>query len=203
MPAAGGWVGCDIVGGRGARRASRVRRMPCASTMGLRGTNGEIVLGGADFALACACTPGRLRRRRNPLRHAAGPRRGGPSASVNAETGAVQLSIIAEAGVRGVVRLRADRAGRTPLVPLWLDLTAAPNSRIACRRQPASGKAKWGTGPGLSEDGKVAMGERPGEPDSGQRRRSSAGISRSLWAAGPWSALPSTGPSSPAIWAAS
>jgi uncharacterized 2Fe-2S/4Fe-4S cluster protein (DUF4445 family) len=56
MPAAGGWVGGDIVVGvvrAGVPRAGQ----PLTLYVDL-GTNGEIVLGNADFALACACSAG-------------------------------------------------------------------------------------------------------------------------------------------------
>jgi uncharacterized 2Fe-2S/4Fe-4S cluster protein (DUF4445 family) len=56
MPGAGGWVGGDIVAGvvrAGLPRASE----PLSLYVDL-GTNGEIVLGGPDFALACACSAG-------------------------------------------------------------------------------------------------------------------------------------------------
>jgi uncharacterized 2Fe-2S/4Fe-4S cluster protein (DUF4445 family) len=55
MPAAGGWVGGDIVAG--VVRAGLPRAGELTLYVDL-GTNGEIVLGGADFALACACSAG-------------------------------------------------------------------------------------------------------------------------------------------------
>jgi uncharacterized 2Fe-2S/4Fe-4S cluster protein (DUF4445 family) len=55
MPAAGGWVGGDIVAG--VVRAGLPRTTELTLYVDL-GTNGEIALGGAEFALACACSAG-------------------------------------------------------------------------------------------------------------------------------------------------
>jgi uncharacterized 2Fe-2S/4Fe-4S cluster protein (DUF4445 family) len=55
VPAAGGWVGGDIVAGLVRAGFSR------AADLGLYvdlGTNGEVALGGSEFALACACSAG-------------------------------------------------------------------------------------------------------------------------------------------------
>jgi uncharacterized 2Fe-2S/4Fe-4S cluster protein (DUF4445 family) len=56
LPAAGGWVGGDIVAGV-ARAGLPVRDGAPALYVDL-GTNGEIALGARDFALACACSAG-------------------------------------------------------------------------------------------------------------------------------------------------
>ncbi len=56
IPAAGGWVGGDIVAG-----LARAGFPESDDGLGLYvdlGTNGEVALGGRDFALACACSAG-------------------------------------------------------------------------------------------------------------------------------------------------
>lgn len=55
IPAAGGWVGGDIVAG--VVRAGFQNRENVSLYVDL-GTNGEIVLGNKDFAMACACSAG-------------------------------------------------------------------------------------------------------------------------------------------------
>ena len=55
VPGAGGWVGGDILAG--AVRAGFSRAAETALYVDL-GTNGEIVFGNADFALACASSAG-------------------------------------------------------------------------------------------------------------------------------------------------
>jgi uncharacterized 2Fe-2S/4Fe-4S cluster protein (DUF4445 family) len=97
-PAAGGWVGGDIVAG--AVRAGFSRSGGAALYVDL-GTNGEIVLGGAEFALACACSAG-------PAFEGGGIRCGMRAdrgavdgAAIDAETGALQLSVIGGGRVRG------------------------------------------------------------------------------------------------------
>ena len=56
IPGAGGWVGGDIVSG--VVRAGLPRATDVLTLYVDLGTNGEIVLGGSDFALACACSAG-------------------------------------------------------------------------------------------------------------------------------------------------
>jgi uncharacterized 2Fe-2S/4Fe-4S cluster protein (DUF4445 family) len=100
VPAAGGWVGGDIVAGV-ARIGFPRREQGLALYVDL-GTNGEIALGGADFAMACACS--------------AGPafEGGGIQCGMRADQGAVdgatideqkrtlELSVIGGGAVRGV-----------------------------------------------------------------------------------------------------
>jgi uncharacterized 2Fe-2S/4Fe-4S cluster protein (DUF4445 family) len=155
VPAAGGWVGGDIVAG--AVRAGFPRSPDAMSLYVDLGTNGEIVLGGADFALACACSAG-------PAFEGGGIRCGMRAdrgavdgASVNAETGTVQLSVIGGGRVRGVCG--SGLIGLTDALfrAGWIDRSGQFTDRLPAGQRVAG---KWGTAMALSEDGKVALWER-------------------------------------------
>jgi uncharacterized 2Fe-2S/4Fe-4S cluster protein (DUF4445 family) len=155
VPAAGGWVGGDIVAG--AVRAGFSRSKESMSLYVDLGTNGEIVLGGADFALACACSAG-------PAFEGGGIRCGMRAdrgavdgASINAETGAVQLSVIGGGRARGVcgsgLIALTDALFRTG----WIDRGGQFTDRLPAGQRV---EGKWGTALALSEDRKVALWER-------------------------------------------
>jgi uncharacterized 2Fe-2S/4Fe-4S cluster protein (DUF4445 family) len=153
-PAAGGWVGGDIVAG--AVRAGFSRSGETSLYVDL-GTNGEIVLGGAEFALACACSAG-------PAFEGGGIRCGMRAdrgavdgAAIDAETGALELSVIGGGRVRGVcgsgiIALTDElfRAG-------WIDRGGRLTDRVPPRLRT---DGQWGPAIALSEDGKVALWER-------------------------------------------
>jgi uncharacterized 2Fe-2S/4Fe-4S cluster protein (DUF4445 family) len=153
-PAAGGWVGGDIVAG--AVRAGFSRSGGMALYVDL-GTNGEIVLGGADFALACACSAG-------PAFEGGGIRCGMRAdrgavdgAAIDAETGAMQLSVIGGGRVRGVcgsgIIALADELFRAG----WIDRGGRLTDRVPPQLRT---EGKWGPAIALSPDGKVALWER-------------------------------------------
>jgi uncharacterized 2Fe-2S/4Fe-4S cluster protein (DUF4445 family) len=153
-PAAGGWVGGDIVAG--AVRAGFSRSKDMALYVDL-GTNGEIVLGGAEFALACACSAG-------PAFEGGGIRCGMRAdrgavdgAVIDAEAGALELSVIGGGRVRGVcgsgLIALADELFRSG----WIDRGGRLTGRVP--RQLRS-EGKWGPAIALSADGKVALWER-------------------------------------------
>jgi uncharacterized 2Fe-2S/4Fe-4S cluster protein (DUF4445 family) len=155
VPAAGGWVGGDIVAG--AVRAGFSRSPDAMSLYVDLGTNGEIVLGGADFALACACSAG-------PAFEGGGIRCGMRAdrgavdgASINAETGAVQLSVIGGGRVRGVCGSGLIALTDALFRAGWIDRGGQFTDRL-----PAGDRVegKWGTALALSADGKVALWER-------------------------------------------
>ena len=155
VPAAGGWVGGDIVAG--AVRASFSRAPEFLSLYVDLGTNGEIVLGGADFALACACSAG-------PAFEGGGIRCGMRAdrgavdgASVNAETGAVQLSVIGGGRVRGVCGSGLIALTDALFRAGWIDRSGQFTGRLPVGQRV---EGKWGTAMALSEDGKVALWER-------------------------------------------
>jgi uncharacterized 2Fe-2S/4Fe-4S cluster protein (DUF4445 family) len=155
VPAAGGWVGGDIVAG--AVRAGFSRSPEAMSLYVDLGTNGEIVLGGADFALACACSAG-------PAFEGGGIRCGMRAdrgavdgASINAETGAVQLSVIGGGRVRGVCGSGLIALTDALFRARWIDRSGQFTERVPAGQRV---EGKWGTAMALSEDGKVALWER-------------------------------------------
>jgi uncharacterized 2Fe-2S/4Fe-4S cluster protein (DUF4445 family) len=155
VPAAGGWVGGDIVAG--AVRAGFSRSPEAMSLYVDLGTNGEIVLGGADFALACACSAG-------PAFEGGGIRCGMRAdrgavdgASINAETGVVQLSVIGGGRVRGVCGSGLIALTDALFRAGWIDRSGQFTDRLPTGQRV---KGKWGTALALSEHGKVALWER-------------------------------------------
>ena len=100
IPAAGGWVGGDIVAG--VVRAGLSRASDTMTLYVDLGTNGEIAFGGAEFALACACSAG-------PAFEGTGIRCGMRAdrgaidgARVSPKTGALEVSVIGGGRARGV-----------------------------------------------------------------------------------------------------
>jgi uncharacterized 2Fe-2S/4Fe-4S cluster protein (DUF4445 family) len=155
VPAAGGWVGGDIVAG--AVRAGFSRSTESMSLYVDLGTNGEIVLGGADFALACACSAG-------PAFEGGGIRCGMRAdrgavdgASINAETGAVQLSVIGGGRVRGVCGSGLIALTDALFRAGWIDRGGQFTDRLPAAQRV---EGKWGAALALSEDRKVALWER-------------------------------------------
>jgi uncharacterized 2Fe-2S/4Fe-4S cluster protein (DUF4445 family) len=155
IDAAGGWVGGDIMAG-----VSRVGLPREAKRLTLYvdlGTNGEIALGNADFALACACSAG-------PAFEGGGIRCGMRAdrgaidgARVDPDRGVLEVSTVGGGRARGVcgsglisladALLRAgwiDRAGKlSDLVPGPARVRAAPSEALS-----------------LSPDGSIALWQR-------------------------------------------
>jgi uncharacterized 2Fe-2S/4Fe-4S cluster protein (DUF4445 family) len=155
MPAAGGWVGGDIAAG--AVRAGFSR-----STDGLAlyvdlGTNGEIVLGGKEFALACACSAG-------PAFEGTGIRCGMRAdrgavdgARIGDDTGRLELSVIGGGTVRGVCGSGLIALADALFRAGWIDRSGRFTDRVP---EPQRREGKWGTAVALSQDGTVALWER-------------------------------------------
>jgi uncharacterized 2Fe-2S/4Fe-4S cluster protein (DUF4445 family) len=197
VPAAGGWVGGDIVAG--AVRAGFSRATEAIALYVDLGTNGEIVLGGAGFALACACSAG-------PAFEGGGIRCG-----MRADRGAVDGACLDEG--KGVLKLSVIGGRRTagvspaiyPLRPRglcgsglialadtlfhagWIDRGGRFTDRLPAQQRVES---TWGVGVRLSQDGKVALWER----DLASLIRAKAAVF-----AGIRSLLASLGPGSPRI----
>ena len=160
VPAAGGWVGGDIIAG--VVRAGFPRFDEGLSLYVDLGTNGEIVLGCADFALACACSAGPAFEGvgiRCGMRADRGAVDGAviDSASGDGPSGELRLSVVGDARPRGVcgsgLIALADvffRAG-------WIDRGGRLTPRLPARYRA---EGQWGAGVTLSEDGKVALWER-------------------------------------------
>jgi uncharacterized 2Fe-2S/4Fe-4S cluster protein (DUF4445 family) len=153
IPAVGGWVGGDIIAGLVRAGFSRAD-----DGLGLYidlGTNGEVALGGRDFALACACSAGPAFEGggiRSGMRADSGAIDGGV---VDTDRGTIDLSVIGAAAPRGIcgsglITLTEElwRAG-------WIDRIGRVTDKL-----PAALRAEgtWGTGVALSSD--VTLWER-------------------------------------------
>ncbi|MBI4876533.1 MAG: DUF4445 domain-containing protein, partial [Acidobacteria bacterium] len=155
VPAAGGGVGGDIVAG--AVRAGFSRFSGGLALYVDLGTNGEIVLGGADFALACACSAG-------PAFEGGGIRCGMRAdrgavdgARVDGERGALEVSVIGGGRVRGVCGSGLIALADELFRARWIDRSGRITDRLPAGLRA---KGKWGTAIALSADGKVALWER-------------------------------------------
>jgi uncharacterized 2Fe-2S/4Fe-4S cluster protein (DUF4445 family) len=154
VPGAGGWVGGDILAG--AVRAGFSRATETALYVDL-GTNGEIVFGNADFALACACSAG-------PAFEGGGIRCGMRAdrgavdgAIINAEEAVVELSVIGGGDVRGVCGSGLIALGDALLRAGWIDRSG---KLTACVPDKYCMEGKWGAAITLSADHRVAVWER-------------------------------------------
>jgi uncharacterized 2Fe-2S/4Fe-4S cluster protein (DUF4445 family) len=154
VPGAGGWVGGDILAG--AVRAGFSRAAETALYVDL-GTNGEIVFGNADFALACACSAG-------PAFEGGGIRCGMRAdrgavdgASIDAETGAMELSVIGGGRVRGLCGSGLIALADALFRAGWIDRGGRLTARVPGERRV---EGKWGAAIALSADRRVALWER-------------------------------------------
>ena len=154
VPGAGGWVGGDILAG--AVRAGFSRAAEMALYVDL-GTNGEIVFGNADFALACACSAG-------PAFEGGGIRCGMRAdrgavdgASIDAENGAMDLSVIGGGRVRGLCGSGLIALADALFRAGWVDRGGRLTGRVPEERRL---EGKWGAAIALSADRRVALWER-------------------------------------------
>jgi len=154
VPGAGGWVGGDILAG--AVRAGFSRAAETALYVDL-GTNGEIVFGNADFALACACSAG-------PAFEGGGIRCGMRAdrgavdgASIDGESGAMELSVIGGGRVRGVCGSGLIALADALFRAGWIDRGGRLTGRVPGERRM---EGKWGAAIALSADQRVALWER-------------------------------------------
>ena len=154
VPGAGGWVGGDILAG--AVRAGFSRAAETALYVDL-GTNGEIVFGNADFALACACSAG-------PAFEGGGIRCGMRAdrgavdgAAIDGETGAVELSVIGGGRVRGLCGSGLIALADALFRAGWIDRAGRLTARVPGERRV---DGQWGAAIALSADRRVALWER-------------------------------------------
>jgi uncharacterized 2Fe-2S/4Fe-4S cluster protein (DUF4445 family) len=155
VPAAGGWVGGDIVAGVARAGLPRLKEDLCLYVD--LGTNGEIALGNREFALACACSAG-------PAFEGGGIRCGMRAergaidgARIDDETGTLGLSVVGEGRVRGVCGSGLIALTDALFRAGWLDRSGAFTSRLPARYKT---EGKWGTAVALSDRGDVAVWER-------------------------------------------
>jgi uncharacterized 2Fe-2S/4Fe-4S cluster protein (DUF4445 family) len=154
VPAAGAWVGGDIMAGAVRGGLSRSQGMNLYVDLG---TNGEVVLGRADFALACACSAG-------PAFEGGGIRCG-----MRADAGAIDGAFIDEASQMLKVSVIGGGQARgicgSGLIGLadalfrerWIDRSGKFTAN-APERQRTQGK--WGEALKLDEGERVTLWER-------------------------------------------
>jgi uncharacterized 2Fe-2S/4Fe-4S cluster protein (DUF4445 family) len=155
IPAAGGWVGGDILAG--VVRAGLPRVTEGLSLYVDLGTNGEIVLGGSDFALACACSAG-------PAFEGVGIRCGMRAdrgavdgAAIDEETGALRVSVIGGGVPRGVCGSGLIALADSLFRAGWIDRGGRFTRRLPASRRS---EGQWGAAVALSPDGRVSLWER-------------------------------------------
>ena len=155
VPAAGGWVGGDIMAG--AVRAGLSRLREDLTLYVDLGTNGEIVLGGADFALACACSAG-------PAFEGGGIRcgmRAGPGAvdgaAIDENLNSLQLSVIGGGEAKGICGSGLIALTDALFRAGWIDRSGRFTGCVPEQRHV---NGPYGTALALSEDGLVGLWER-------------------------------------------
>jgi uncharacterized 2Fe-2S/4Fe-4S cluster protein (DUF4445 family) len=155
MPAAGGWVGGDIVAG--LVRAGLPRERDHITLYVDLGTNGEIALGGAEFALACACSAG-------PAFEGTGIRcgmRADPGAidgaRIEPHLGSLVVSVIGGGRPKGVCGSGLIALTHVLLSAGWIDRAGRLTESLApeCRLE-----GTWGTAVALDESGRIGLWER-------------------------------------------
>ena len=154
VPGAGGWVGGDILAG--AVRAGFSRASETALYVDL-GTNGEIVFGNADFALACACSAGPAFEGggiRCGMRADRGAVDGG---AIDDASGAVELSVIGGGRIRGLCGSGLIALADALFRAGWIDRGGRLTERVPRERRV---KGKWGAAIALSTGQRVALWER-------------------------------------------
>ncbi len=155
LPAAGGWGGGDIVAG--IVRTGFSRADDGLTLYVDLGTNGEIALGGRDFALACACSAG-------PAFEGSGIRCGMRAdrgaidgARIDPETNRLELSVIGGGRARGVCGSGLIALTHALYCAGWIDRHARVAEKLPTRFR-ATGR--WGAAVALTSNGSVALWER-------------------------------------------
>ncbi len=121
------------------------------------GTKGEIVFGNGDLALACACSAG-------PAFEGGGIRCGMRAdrgavdgAAIDAESGAVEFSVIGGGRVRGLCGSGLISLADALFRAGWIDRGGRLTARVPGERRV---EGKWGAAIALSTDQRVALWER-------------------------------------------
>jgi uncharacterized 2Fe-2S/4Fe-4S cluster protein (DUF4445 family) len=155
IPGAGGWVGGDIVAGivrTGLPRAAE----PQTLYVDL-GTNGEIVLGGPDFALACACSAGPAFEGggiRCGMRADAGAIDG---ARIDPRAGFLDVSVIGGGPAKGICGSGLISIVQELFAAGWIDRSGRFTGRLPDRYRA---EEPSGTAMALDGDGLVVLWER-------------------------------------------
>jgi uncharacterized 2Fe-2S/4Fe-4S cluster protein (DUF4445 family) len=167
VPAAGRWVGGDIVSG--VVRAGLSRVLGGLWLYVDLGTNGEIAMGGSDFALTCACSAGPAFEGGGILCGMRADRGAIDGARIDADQECLLLSVIGGGAVRGIcgsgLIALADELFRCG----WLDRGGRFTDRVPQRYRVAAASR---LGLRLSRSGKIALWER----DLGSLLRAKAAV---------------------------
>ena len=154
IPAAGAWVGGDIIAGLG--RAGFPRAEQTALYVDL-GTNGEIAVGDGSFALGCACSAG-------PAFEGGGIRCGMRAdrgavdgARLDAGASVLEVSVIGGGKPRGICGSGLIALTDLLLRAGWIDRGGRLTARLP---EPCRVQRRTGAGVKLSDDGGVALYER-------------------------------------------
>ncbi len=155
IPAIGGWVGGDIVSG--ILRIGLPRQSDGISLYVDLGTNGEIAVGGADFAMACACSAG-------PAFEGSGIRCGMRAdqgaidgAVIDMEKGTLELSIISGGAARGICGSGLISLADALFRAGWIDRIGHFTDKLP---DPYRLDDKHGRALRLSQKKKIALWER-------------------------------------------
>jgi uncharacterized 2Fe-2S/4Fe-4S cluster protein (DUF4445 family) len=155
VPAAGGWVGGDIV--VGAVRAGLSREADRLTLYVDLGTNGEIAFGGADFALACACSAG-------PAFEGGGIRcgmRADPGAidgvRLSPDSGTFEPSVIGGGRAKGVCGSGLIGLAHALLSVGWIDRGGRITDSLPARYRL---EGPWGVAVALDESRQLGLWER-------------------------------------------
>ncbi len=155
IAAAGAWVGGDILAG--VLRAGFVHDQGRVSLYVDLGTNGEIALGGADFALTCACSAGPAFEGGGIVDGMRADLGAVDGARINSETGTMELSVVGHEPVRGIcgsgLIALADALFRSG----WIDRSGRFTDSVPDRYRHSDDR---GEALALCPDGKVALWER-------------------------------------------
>ncbi len=155
LPAAGGWVGGDITSGM--LRTGFPRLADELTLYVDLGTNGEIALGGRDFALACACSAG-------PAFEGSGIRCGMRAdrgaidgVRIDPEAGTLELSVIGGGRPRGVCGSGLISLADALYRAGWIDRHARVTEKLP---ELFRTTGQWGAAVSLTRSGSIALWER-------------------------------------------
>ncbi len=155
VPAAGGWVGGDIIAG--VVRTGFAQALEGITLYVDLGTNGEIALGGRDFALACACSAGPAFEG-GGIRHGMRADRGAiDGARVDDQSDRLEVSVVGGGRPRGICGSGLIALTHALFSAGWIDRSARITPRLPLARRM---EGAWGGAVRLTEGGDVALFER-------------------------------------------
>jgi uncharacterized 2Fe-2S/4Fe-4S cluster protein (DUF4445 family) len=155
LPAAGGWVGADIIAG--IVRAGFSRSLDGVTLYVDLGTNGEIALGGREFALTCACSAGPAFEGGGIQCGMRADRGAIDGARIDREAETLQVSVIGAGEAHGVCGSGLIALTDALFRAGWIDRSARFTGRLPSKYRI---EGPWGVAAALTDSGKVALWER-------------------------------------------